>query len=205
MLYLIFKWILTPFYWILFWPRIIGYKHLRVKGGAIYLCNHRSNLDPIFLGLSTPRIIHFMAKEELFEPKLVGGFLRLLNAFPVKRKTADLNSVRRALNLISSGKVLGIFPEGKRAVTDEIDELEKGAAFMAIRARVPVIPMYIPANMYGIKRPCLMVGEPIDIAAMVETVPKAMLVDVVTDKFSDSINALKAEYDTKYAKNRHRG
>lgn len=204
MIYYIFKCILTPFYWILFWPRIVGFKHLRVKGGVMYLSNHRSNLDPLFLGLCIPRFIHFMAKEELFENRFIGGFLRLLLAFPVKRKTADLSSVRRALKLISSGKALGIFPEGKRAITDDIDEMEKGAAFMAVRAAVPVVPMYIPPNMYGFKRPCLMVGEPIDVKSMAGSVPKSLLIDVLADKFEDSVNALKAEYEAKYAKNHRR-
>lgn len=203
-MYYVFKFLLTPFFWAFFWPKVVGYKHLKTEGGAMYICNHRSMLDPIVIGLVAPRFIHFMAKEELFENKFIGAFLRLLLAFPVRRKTADLNSVRRALKLISSGKVLGIFPEGKRAVTDDIDEMEKGAAFMAVRARVPVIPMYIPPNIYGFKRPYIMVGEPIDIAAMTETVPKSLLVDVVSDKFADSVNALKAEYEVKYAKNNRR-
>ena len=204
MLYYIIRTILTPFFRLFFWPKVIGYEHMKAEGGAIYISNHRSNLDPLFIGLTAPRFIHFMAKEELFKNKLIGGFLKLLNAFPVRRKTADLHSVRCALKLIESGKVLGIFPEGKRAITDDIDEMEKGAAFMAVRACVPVIPMYIPANMYGIKRPYLMVGEPIDMAAMVKTVPKSLLIDVVSDKFADSINALKAEYEAKYAKNNRR-
>ena len=204
MLYCIIKCILTPFFWILFWPQVIGYNNLRLKGGAIYISNHRSNLDPILLGLIAPRFIHFMAKEELFEPKIIGAFLRALFAFPVKRKTADINSVRRALKLITSGKVLGIFPEGKRSVTDDVDAMEKGAAFMAARARVPVVPIYIPANIYGLKRPRVMVGTPIDIESTLAAVPKSVVVDVISDKFADSVNALKAEYEAKYDKNNRR-
>ena len=205
MLYYLFVVILTPLFWLLFWPRVIGVENLKTSGGVIYMSNHRSMLDPILLALITPRVIHFMAKEELFESRIIGTFLRAFLAFPVRRKTADLNSVRRALKLVTSGKALGIFPEGKRAVTDDVDEMEKGAAFMAVRARVPVVPIYIPPNVYGFfKRPAVLVGAPIDIEATAAAVPKSAVVDVVADKFADSINILKAEYEAKYDKNHHR-
>ncbi len=205
MLYYTLIFILAPVFWIIFWPKVIGWENLKTKGGVIYISNHRSMWDPVLLALITPRFIHFMAKEELFESKFIAAILRMLLAFPIKRKTADIGSVRRALKIITSGKAVGIFPEGKRAVTDGVDEMEKGAAFMAVRAGVPVIPIYIPPNMYGFKRPTVMVGNPIDISATAATVTKSALVDVVADKFADSINLLKAEYEEKYDKNNRRG
>lgn len=164
MIYYLFKYIVLPFYWLIRMPKVYGYKNTKAirKGKAIIISNHRSNLDPVLLALCLPRFIHFMAKEELFGNKLAGLLIKALLAFPVSRKASDMKSMKTALELLDKGKCFGIFPEGKRAVTDEMDAFEKGAAFFAIKTDAPILPVYIPKNNYRLfKRPRLYIGEAI--------------------------------------------
>ena len=100
--------------------------------------------------------------------------------------------------MLEQGEVFGIFPEGKRAVTDSLDEFEKGAAFLAIRSGAPVIPIYIHPDTSRQIRPVMLVGKPIDVSAIVASANKSSLIEVVTDELADAINALRAELEELY-------
>lgn len=164
MIYYIFKYIILPFYWLLRMPKVTGMKNTGaiLHGKAIIISNHRTNLDPLLLALTMPRFIHFMAKQELFETKAGSLLFKSLLVFPVNRKSTDMKSMKKALEVLDEGKVFGIFPEGKRCVTDDIDEFENGAAFFAIKTDAPILPVYIPKDNFKLfKRPRLYVGEAI--------------------------------------------
>ena len=123
--YIFFKWLL----WLIYRPKVFGNKkNLRLKGGVIFIANHRALYDPLLLVVSSPRIIHFMAKKELFDNPVGRVFFKSLFVFPVNRKTADMKSIRQSLKLLRDGKAFGIFPEGRRSATDGMDEFEKGTA-----------------------------------------------------------------------------
>lgn len=198
MLYLLIKWTIGQLILLVTRPIVYGRQNLRVKGKAIFIANHRSMWDPLMLALISPRNIHFMAKKELFESKIGNFFFRSLYAFPVNRRNVDLQSLKNALKVLDKGKVFGIFPEGKRAVTDSLDEFEKGAAFLAIRSGAPVIPIYIHPDTSRQLRPVMLVGKPIDVSSIVAAVNKSSLIEVVTDELSDSIDALRAELEELY-------
>ncbi len=198
MLYLLIKWTIGQLILLVTRPIVYGRQNLRVKGKAIFIANHRSMWDPLILALVSPRNIHFMAKKELFESKVGNFFFRSLYAFPVNRRNVDLQSLKNALKVLDKGEVFGIFPEGKRAVTDSLDEFEKGAAFLAIRSGAPVIPIYIHPDTSRQIRPVMLVGKPIDVSSIVATANKSSLIDVVTDELSDSIDALRSELEELY-------
>lgn len=198
MLYLLIKWLIGPIILLVTRPIVYGRQNLRVKGKAIFIANHRSMWDPLILALVSPRNIHFMAKKELFESKLGNFFFRSLYAFPVNRRNVDLQSLKNALKVLDKGDVFGIFPEGKRAVTDSLDEFEKGAAFLAIRSGAPVIPIYIHPDTSRQVRPVILVGKPIDVSSIVATANKSSLIEVVTDELADSIDALRIELEELY-------
>lgn len=195
MLYYLLRTILWPVLMLIFRPVVYGKENMRIKGKAIFVSNHRSLLDPIMIALVSPRIVHFMAKMELFKHPITNLILRAFFAFPVNRKTADRASLKNAMKVLEEGKVFGIFAEGKRSVTEDLDEFEKGAAFLAIRAGAPVVPIYISAEGYRKFQPKLMVGKPINVTDIVASTSKSALVDVVTDEIADSINALKTEME----------
>lgn len=180
MIYFIGKYIIGPFI-LLFWrPRVIGKNRLRVKGPAIFIANHISMADPLLIALLSPRVVHFMAKKEIFKNPIGRWFFRSLFAFPINRKTADLASLRNAMEVLRKGKVFGIFPEGKRSITYELDELEHGAAFLALRSGAPLVPIYIHPSSYHTCRPKVYIGGPLVPAAIVKGVSRPDQAGVLT-------------------------
>ena len=143
-------------------------------GGAILAGNHVSYLDPALLWSATPRPVHFVAKIELWQPRLLGWALDRLWAFPVKRGSADREMISVATALLGSGQLVGMFPEGTRkrgSDTDELGAAHGGVAFLAIRSGVPVVPVGIAgteealpagAKMPRFPKVAIVVGRPID-------------------------------------------
>lgn len=181
-------------------PRIYGNKqNLKTKGGVIYIANHRNLLDPVMLAITIPRRIHFMAKKELFEGKIANWFFRSLLVFPVNRKTADFKSLRQALKLLEEGHAFGIFPEGRRAVMDEMDDFEKGTAFIASRTEAPIVPIYISPTTYsGWRRLRMIVGDKIYAKDVLAGCDRRELVDALTEKMQGDMEALKKRMEEIY-------
>ena len=171
MLYWFGKIVCTIPTWLVYRPLIYGYKNLFFKGKGIVISNHFSLLDPLWLGFVSPRNLHFMAKKEIFTTPLKRFLLKLLLAFPVNRHHADIVSLKQAISILNRGRVFGIFPEGKRSITGELDTFEKGAAFLALRCNAPIIPVYCDPKMYRRLRIRMIVGEPIDAKKVAETQP----------------------------------
>ncbi|MCL4515154.1 MAG: 1-acyl-sn-glycerol-3-phosphate acyltransferase [Firmicutes bacterium] len=120
-----------------------GADHMPRAGGAILAANHVSLLDPLFVGTTVKRKVHYMAKEELFKIPVLGGVITALGAFPVRRGAADRQAIREALRLLEAGEVVGIFPEGTRSIDGELQKAQSGIALLATRANVPVVPALI--------------------------------------------------------------
>ncbi|MBA4602876.1 lysophospholipid acyltransferase family protein [Thermoactinomyces mirandus] len=128
-----------------------GYHRIQVSGkdlvptekAFILVGNHVSYLDPFYISAMLERRIHFMAKAEAFRPLLFRLFLRFAEAFPVSRGKTDLNSIRTAMSYLKQGEAVGIFPEGKIKGDNSFEELKQGAAYLAVRARCPIIPVFI--------------------------------------------------------------
>lgn len=194
MIYILFKYLLTPFFWLLFWPKVKNLSRLFFCGSAIIISNHFSLTDPIRLALVIPRPVHFMAKQELFNSKLKRVLLKQLLAFPVYRKQADMLSLKQAMTVLDRGHIFGIFPEGRRSITGELDSFEKGAAFLALRCKAPVIPVYVDPNWKKRKRIRMIVGETMD-AKTIEETYAGRGVDAVTEAIRDQMQLLKNEME----------
>ena len=198
MLYMLLKILLGPLLLLILRAIVYGKLNLRVKGKAIFICNHRSMWDPVIIAICTPRMVHFMAKKEIFESKIGNIFFRSLGAFPVNRKNVDLMSLKNALKVLNDGKIFGLFPEGKREVSDSLDEFEKGTAFFAIRSGAPVIPIYIHPDSQRRLRPVIKVGKAIEVSEIAANAQKSTLIDVVTDELADAVAALGTELEEIY-------
>lgn len=195
MLYIFVKYIIGPFV-LLFWrPRVINRKGLDIKGPAIFVINHLSMVDPVLVAFLSLRNIHFMAKQELFNSVLSRWFFKALFAFPINRKTADLVSLRNALQVLKNGKVFGIFPEGKRSVTYELDEFESGASFLALRSGAPMVPVYIHPSSYRTQRPKLIVGDPVYAEDTVGSLPRAEQLTALTSALESRFWELKSSLE----------
>ncbi len=120
--------------------RFEGRKNVPRKGGVLITPNHISDADPPTICLALPRTCWVMAKEELFDMKVVGTLIRWLQGFPIKRDTADRSALRRAEELMKAGQAVVIFPEGKISENAELLPMLPGALLAAQRANVPIVP-----------------------------------------------------------------
>jgi 1-acyl-sn-glycerol-3-phosphate acyltransferase len=139
-LYEFFQVVLRPTTAVLYAPKVSGLENVPADGPFVLASNHRSYLDPPLLGTWFPRIVHCMAKEELFAIPMLGPLLRAVNAFPVKRDEGDVASFKRALRVLKGGAVVGIFPEGTRNLSGVIT-MKSGAVLLAATAGVPIVPV----------------------------------------------------------------
>lgn len=145
--YCIEKIITRPFLKLIFFYKCNGRKNLPKNEPCIVCCNHLSNADPIILSALSRRKIHYMAKVELFQNKLAGAILKAHGAFPVVRGAGDGKAISEGEQLLKDGKVLGIFIEGTRSKTGELQKPKAGAAMIAWQTKTPVIPVCItPKN-----------------------------------------------------------
>lgn len=140
--------ILRPIAWllmkILFFHKAIGAENVPQQGGCLFVCNHMSLMDPVFLGIGvTKRKVHYMAKAELFTNKLLAAFFRSLGAFPVKRGAKDISAIKNAIEVLEQGHFVGIFPQGKRVKGEKLSRYKTGFALLAVRSGCPIVPVYV--------------------------------------------------------------
>jgi 1-acyl-sn-glycerol-3-phosphate acyltransferase len=123
--------------------QIIGLENLKIERSVIVAPTHRSNLDSPLLGAAGSRRVRALSKESLFKKKPFAWYLSRLGAFPVKRGSADRESMRVARDLLELGEPLLVFPEGTRQTGNTIGEMFDGTAYMAAKSNAPVIPIGI--------------------------------------------------------------
>ena len=133
-------------FWLLFrlfnrWE-VTGREHVPGTGGVLIIANHTSYADPPIVGAAFPRPVNFMAKSELFCFPL-GPIIRRTHAFPVRRGAGDRAALRTAVRMLREGKVLLIFPEGKRSPDGRLIEFEQGAAYVALASGAQVVAVGI--------------------------------------------------------------
>lgn len=136
---------INPFLRLLYRVEIINKKNSYVmpKGGLILCCNHASSLDPIMMCAYFPRPIYFISKIELFRNKFVKFVLEFFNSFPVNREGVGRNAVGTAVEILKTGNVFGIYPEGTRSPSGEMGEVRRGVGLIAYLGNVPILPMAI--------------------------------------------------------------
>lgn len=124
--------------------KVTGQENIPSKGGFILAANHVSYLDPVAVGSSCYRTVHFMARDNLFEIPLLKPWLKAVGVIPLKRDSADLSAIKKSLQILRRGEGLALFPEGTRR-TGENKYLnpEPGVGFLAAKGGVPVIPAFV--------------------------------------------------------------
>jgi 1-acyl-sn-glycerol-3-phosphate acyltransferase len=127
----------------LFRPSVTGTEHVPTTGPYVIAPSHRSNADFAFAIYVTPRKTFFMAKDQLWKSKLLGGFVGAMGAFPVARGSADRAALSAAEAVLRAGEPLVLFPEGTRRFGDTVEQLHEGAAFLAARTGAPIVPVGI--------------------------------------------------------------
>ena len=143
--------------------------------GAVIVCNHRSGIDPLLIQMATERVVHWMVAGEYFDYRIMAACFRSLGSIPVGRRGVDTAATKQAIRLAKEGKLVGLFPEGRINTSDDLLLPGRpGAALIALKAGVPVIPCYIEGAPYNGSAlgPFLMtahahvtIGQPIDLSS----------------------------------------
>ena len=139
-----------PLYWFLFPFKVYGKENIPAEtpdDRTILCCNHISEMDPVYLEMCQKRHVFFMAKAELFRGRFSRWFLgRLFGAFPVERGKGDTGALDKAEEIVRSGRLLGIFPEGTRSRDGQLGRAKSGAALIAARTGANILPVCIVAK-----------------------------------------------------------
>lgn len=123
--------------------KVYGKDRVPVEGGCVVASNHFSWLDPVVLGVASPRPLYYMAKIEAHRAPGLGAFIRAFGCFPVRRGESDREAVRTMRRVVAEGNALGLFVEGTRQRSGVPGEVQPGAAMVAILEGVPVLPVAI--------------------------------------------------------------
>ena len=193
---------LWPIVFFVYRLRAYGQRNIPDSGPVLLLCNHQSYLDLVALGVTIPhRHFYAMARRTLFRGWF-GGLLRALNAFEVDQERGDLRAIRRAIELLKTGYLVLIFPEGSRTPDGITREFQEGVMLLLRRAR----PVVVPAAVEGVydawpiwsKRPRLRAriaaayGNPVTAEQLLELAPHEAL-----DRLRGDVEALRADLQRK--------
>jgi 1-acyl-sn-glycerol-3-phosphate acyltransferase len=138
-------WTLTRMYVRKF--EVVGKERLPLEGGLILASNHLNNADPPMIALAIrPRYPIYMAKLEMIRWPILGPAFRAFGAFPVRRGEADLSALRAASEVVQSGALLVMFPEGTRSRTGGLTRGHPGTGLIALRTGAPVLPVAITGS-----------------------------------------------------------
>lgn len=149
---------------ILYRPKIVGIENLPKTGSAILAGNHRRAFDPVLVMMCTKRKVHFLAKIEVSKG-LHGKLFKRLGVIIVDRSKRNPAAVIASENILKSGGLIGIFPEGTRNRTEEeLLSFKKGAVMMAGRTNSPIVPFAIKGKYKAFRgRVEIEFGKPIDV------------------------------------------
>ena len=142
-LYAVGRFLVAGFFRVYTRMTIEGRDRLPAEGGYVFAPVHRSYVDtPISSWVSTRRM-RFMGKDSMWKYERLGKLFSALGAFPVSRGTTDREALKRCTTILASGEPLVLFPEGERKDGPTVQPLYDGAAYIASRAGVPIVPVGI--------------------------------------------------------------
>ncbi len=142
-------------------------EELNMQAPYILISNHHSMLDPLFISYACKKHeIRWLGKKEILKMPVISWFARKINMIHVDRHNTDMAAMRQCMGAVKEGKVLGIFPEGTRHQPSLMHEVESGTAFIALRAGVPLLPVYFDKGLKPFRRSHVYVGNPMDISAL---------------------------------------
>ncbi|MBI4578329.1 MAG: 1-acyl-sn-glycerol-3-phosphate acyltransferase [Planctomycetes bacterium] len=139
--------------------RVFGRRHVPATGGVLLVSNHQSFMDPVLATMALPREGNYMARDSLFANRWFGGLIEYLNAFAIKRGTADLMAIKETMRRLKGGKVVLAFPEGTRTPDGRVGAMLAGLATVAKKCEVPIVPVLIDGVYQAWPRDRLLPGR----------------------------------------------
>lgn len=209
-------WVIGPLLTTVFRPWVKGLENVPKNGPAIVVCNHLSFVDSIFLPLMVDRQMAFLAKSDYFTGRGLKGFIVRLfftsaGQLPIDRSggKASEASLNAGLQVLSEGKVLGIYPEGTRSPDGRMYRGRTGVARMVLEAHVPVIPcavvdtekvMPLGSKFPVVHKVGVIIGEPLDFSRFHGMESDRYVLRAITDEIIYEMNKLSGqEYVDVYA------
>ncbi|MGA8254964.1 MAG: lysophospholipid acyltransferase family protein [Nocardioides sp.] len=217
MFYWFLKWIaIGPLLRVVFRPRTDGADNVPEEGPAILACNHLSYADWLFMPLTLPRRVTFVAKAEYFTSPGIKGWLQKQffsgsGQVPIDRSGADAaaGALLSAKKVLGEGGLFGIYPEGTRSHDGRLYRGKTGVARLALESGVPVIPCAVvgtdvvapPGKTFGsITRPMVRFGKPLDFSRYEGMENDRYILRSITDEIMYEIMRLSGqEYVDMYA------
>ena len=178
---------------VLWRAQISGSLPLAPHEGGVIVSNHRSGIDPLLIQLTTKRVVHWMVAREYIEHPSMAWAFRILRSIPVNRGGVDTAATKLAIRIAKQGGLVGNFPEARVNVTERLLlPGRSGAALIALRARVRVVPCYVidppydgsalgPFLMTGKAR--VLVGSPLDLSEYFQREGEEGVLEEITKRF----------------------
>lgn len=153
--------IVWPVFRLLMPTRCIGREKIP-KGGVLVCCNHTRLNDPVFavFAFTLRHKLHVMAKDEIMHYPILGWILKKAGIFGVKRGGSDVGAIKTAMQYLKNGEKVFMFPEGTRHQDGELGEAKSGAAMLAVRCGVPILPVYLAAEKKLFRFNTVYIGDP---------------------------------------------
>ena len=124
---------------------VYGRENLIEDGPAIVASNHQSYLDPPLIGCAHRGELRYLARNTLFDHRLLGWFLKRVNTVPVDRDRGDIAAIKTIIRLVKDGHRIIIFPEGTRSLDGQLQPARSGLGMVIAKTGAPVVPV----RLYG--------------------------------------------------------
>jgi len=133
--------------------KYIGRENEPKEGGCIVIANHSSFTDPLFVACALKRPVSFMAKSELTSNAILRWGFKVCNVVTINRGESDIAALRKTCDIVNSGNVTGIFPQGTRIHCEapQTDTAQPGTGLIAVRSKATILPVSV---CYGKKNLC---------------------------------------------------
>ena len=123
--------------------RAIGVGNVPKSGPVLLAPNHFSQMDHFFTGLYLRRQVRFMAKSQLFGPRVLTYIYKHGGVFPVRRGHHDEEAFKTAFTILEREEMLLVYAEGGRSRSGKLGEVKPGIGRIALESGVPVVPVAI--------------------------------------------------------------
>ncbi|HWU20985.1 MAG TPA: lysophospholipid acyltransferase family protein [Nocardioides sp.] len=205
-----------PLLKVVFRPKVVGRRNVPKRGPVILAGNHLSYMDWLFVPLSLPRMVRFVAKAEYFTGTGIKGwaqrvFFTSTGNIPIDRSGASAaeGALISAKGVLGQGGIFGIYPEGTRSHDGRLYRGKTGVARLALETGVPVVPVAVvgtdqiapPGKKFGrVVRPTVKFGKPMDFSRYAGMENDRQILRAITDEIMYEIMTLSGqEYVDMYA------
>jgi 1-acyl-sn-glycerol-3-phosphate acyltransferase len=192
-------WVLLPIAKIGLGLEVEGRQFVPRTGALIVASNHLSHIDPPLIGVAVAiRELYFLARHDLWKSsKFFGWLITKLNAIPLRKDGASIETFRTAMNLLKGGKALMIFPEGTRSKTGRLQEPQIGLGYIASKSGARILPVHVRDSnarvvdlMRRRSRLAVKFGEPLDPLKIGEGLGKKERYRRISEEVMNSIRLL---------------